>query len=158
MERQSKQLERQSKELSRARSLAEQGAWQSKELGRARSLAIVEQGRFPHWRHLLGFATPLPPSTGISREDSLIGGIFWALQPHLPPSTGISREDSLIGGIFWALQPHLPPSTGISREDSLIGGIFWALQPHLPPSNVPRILWFSGNTVWLRAYFIFDIV
>ena len=45
----------------RARSLAEQGAWQSKELGRARSLAIVEQGRFPHWRHLLGFATPLTP-------------------------------------------------------------------------------------------------
>jgi hypothetical protein len=78
MERQSKQLERQSKELGRARSLAEQGAWQSKELGRARSLAeqgawqskelgrarslaIVEQGRFPHWRHLLGFATPLTP-------------------------------------------------------------------------------------------------
>ena len=43
---------------------------QSKQLGSLMgsaippSRAIVEQGRFPHWRHLLGFATPLYPSTG----------------------------------------------------------------------------------------------
>ena len=43
---------------------------QSKQLGNLMgsaippSRAIVEQGRFPHWRHLLGFATPLYPSTG----------------------------------------------------------------------------------------------
>ena len=43
---------------------------QSKQLGSLMgsatppSRAIVEQGRFHHWRHLLGFATPLYPSTG----------------------------------------------------------------------------------------------
>jgi len=119
----------QSKELGRARSLAEQGAWQSKELGHCRA------GQIPSLEASLGLCNPTYP-----RAQELAGKT-----PSLEASFGLCK-------------PTYPRAQESAGKTPSLEASFGLCNPPYPRATYPVFCGFCGDIVWLRAYFIFDIV